>query len=346
MKRDESYRVNTRGFCFSLARVGRSLFLQTRRGSLEVSLRLVRWKSAKRLGGLSPQWLSEDWWRLSPAFVERLLVLVQEKAVGSPEINAELFGGVSFVDSFYLESGVIRTDESKRLMVFELENFGGYGHFLAEILPVAVWAVHSGWKVVCVGGVHVFRSAFQRALTACETGGCNAPAARKLANPGTLVSIVGADYPNSRGISLLRHLASGARRQEQQKDLRYFVGRGRGSAKSRFLVNEDELAGAAGEFGFELLNPESLPFEEQIEIFRSASHVIGTHGSALFNCSFMTPGAVVTEIAPQFDYRWGVVSIAHLVGLQHSVVWGSKEVGQSLFTLRLVDFQRHMDNIL
>ncbi|HSF73760.1 MAG TPA: glycosyltransferase family 61 protein, partial [Microcoleus sp.] len=69
----------------------------------------------------------------------------------------------------------------------------------------------------------------------------------------------------------------------------------------RRVINEDELVAVLTKFGFKSIAPESLSVAEQISLFAAAEVVIGSHGAALTNTVFCSPGTKVIEIfAPDY----------------------------------------------
>jgi capsular polysaccharide biosynthesis protein len=54
----------------------------------------------------------------------------------------------------------------------------------------------------------------------------------------------------------------------------------------RPLVNEDEAEAVFSKLGFEVISPETLPFEEQVATVAGATHIAGTAGSALHSVLF------------------------------------------------------------
>ncbi len=56
--------------------------------------------------------------------------------------------------------------------------------------------------------------------------------------------------------------------------------------------------------GFELVQPERLSFPEQIALFRSASCILGEHGSGMHGAVFADPGTIVAVVrAPQRNHQ-------------------------------------------
>lgn len=66
----------------------------------------------------------------------------------------------------------------------------------------------------------------------------------------------------------------------------------------RRLVNEPALIDALRTRGFVIVQPETLSFADQIDLFRRAAMVVGTLGAGLANIAFCRPGTVIYEIVP------------------------------------------------
>jgi hypothetical protein len=75
---------------------------------------------------------------------------------------------------------------------------------------------------------------------------------------------------------------------------------------TRRLQNEAELVPVLRSFGFEVVDPSALTMAEQVDLFASASHVVGIHGAGLTNLIFRghCPAAVLELHHPK-PSRWG-----------------------------------------
>jgi hypothetical protein len=67
----------------------------------------------------------------------------------------------------------------------------------------------------------------------------------------------------------------------------------------RGIANEAEVRSVLSEFGFESVHPEDVSIEDQIQLFRHATHVVGTLGSSLTNLMFSDGGVHVLALAPE-----------------------------------------------
>lgn len=99
-----------------------------------------------------------------------------------------------------------------------------------------------------------------------------------------------------------------------------FISRG-GVTSGRVLTNRAVLERIAGDEGFEIVRPETLPIVEQIALFRGASQVIGEYGSGLHGTVFgperqsamvlrgtsIAPGFVQSGLASAFGHSLGYV---------------------------------------
>jgi capsular polysaccharide biosynthesis protein len=72
----------------------------------------------------------------------------------------------------------------------------------------------------------------------------------------------------------------------------------RKNAVGRKVENEQLLTNLLKKYNFEIIDPGSMTFDEQIKTFASASHVISPHGSGLSNIVFCNPGCIIVDIFP------------------------------------------------
>lgn len=91
---------------------------------------------------------------------------------------------------------------------------------------------------------------------------------------------------------------------------RIYVTRGP-SANNRTVLNDDQVTALLESRGFVLVDPGQMTVADQIRTFATADVIVATHGAALANLTFATPGATVIELFPAGcllpDY-WRLVS--------------------------------------
>jgi len=91
-------------------------------------------------------------------------------------------------------------------------------------------------------------------------------------------------------------LLAGARSVANQiQNKRLFIARGPESS-SRHFPTRDAILSRAADAGYEIVYPERLPFSEQIQLFRSASQVIGEYGSALHGTIHAPVGTTICAL--------------------------------------------------
>ena len=89
------------------------------------------------------------------------------------------------------------------------------------------------------------------------------------------------------------------------------------SRKNAFLSrieNEEEVADLFRRNGFEIICTEDLNYREQVELFSSASCIVGASGAALTNLVYCNPGTVFGCMIPE-KYNFCIYSsLAYMVG--------------------------------
>ena len=83
---------------------------------------------------------------------------------------------------------------------------------------------------------------------------------------------------------------------------RIFISRGK--ARSRHLVNENELVELLGMRGFETVFLEDLAIRDTARLLAEAEIVLSTHGAGMANLCFCAPGTPVIELRPTAANYW------------------------------------------
>jgi hypothetical protein len=79
---------------------------------------------------------------------------------------------------------------------------------------------------------------------------------------------------------------------------RIYVTRGP-SANNRTVVNDEEVTALLEKRGFVLVDPGAMSVVDQIRTFATADVIVATHGAALANLAFASPGSTVIELFPE-----------------------------------------------
>ena len=107
-----------------------------------------------------------------------------------------------------------------------------------------------------------------------------------------------------------------------KKSNMYFITRRK--TTSRNLLNEQPLLDSLASLGVQAVEPQDLPFHEQVALFANADVIIGTHGAGLANIVFCKPNSQVVELIPS-EYRnkcyW---ALAGNIPLRYSYIIGEK----------------------
>ncbi|OZH55087.1 hypothetical protein AFK68_06810, partial [Hydrocoleum sp. CS-953] len=92
---------------------------------------------------------------------------------------------------------------------------------------------------------------------------------------------------------------------------------GRGNARYRRVMNEEEVVEILSQLGFTYITPESMSLENQIATFAHAKIIVAPHGSGLTNIVFCNPGTKVIELFSPHYLRYYYWHISQLLGLEH-----------------------------
>lgn len=82
------------------------------------------------------------------------------------------------------------------------------------------------------------------------------------------------------------------------------------------LLNSTEVEQLFRERGFEIIYPEEMSFEDEVNIFRNADIIVGATGAAFTNIVYCKEGAVVAIIAPETHKSYFFSNIAYMVGVK------------------------------
>jgi hypothetical protein len=85
---------------------------------------------------------------------------------------------------------------------------------------------------------------------------------------------------------------------------------------SRNVINERELYKALEPLGFEYVEPGSLPFPEQVQVFTQAQVAVGSHGANFVNGIF-SPHMTVVEFFQPAHVNWSICGVLSGVGHEH-----------------------------
>lgn len=94
---------------------------------------------------------------------------------------------------------------------------------------------------------------------------------------------------------------------------------------ARRLANEAEFAAALEAIGFAVVEPELLPFEDQVAIFASATAIVGLGGAGMFNAVFSRAGTKLVTIEASNAFIQSHGNLFSSLGLSYAVVFGERD---------------------
>jgi hypothetical protein len=234
-----------------------------------------------------------------------------------------------------------------------------YGHFLMEMLPMAVLGqLNAGTSDVWYIVHHVLAPTLDAVFRAFRLLG--APLSRVLAptwvEPVWFDRLIIVRGLTAHGTFMSPLALFGAERLGQAlaardggiPDKRYeriFVRRVPGWGRGRDMHNEEEVSRRLGALGFVDIEPGAMPLEEQIRAFASARQVVGVVGAAMTNIAFCQSGTKVTMLWPGSfpdTFFWYIATHRRLDYLEirgDQIVTEGPDSWLAGFTLRESDIQ-------
>ncbi len=103
----------------------------------------------------------------------------------------------------------------------------------------------------------------------------------------------------------------------------------RADAATRRVLGEEALGAALSARGYETIVPGHMPYREQLECFRTASHVVAAHGAALAHLVLCPPGTHVLELFHPLYGSWAYAMLAEACGLDYEALVGRDGVSDA-----------------
>jgi|GEM_PF-3054689 len=99
----------------------------------------------------------------------------------------------------------------------------------------------------------------------------------------------------------------------------------------RPLLNEDEVEDFFVERGFEIIYPETMSLQAQMNVFSEAGYVAGPSGSGMFNSLFSPEGCLVMDLESFIPHKRQHLNLYGSSGKRYGLVFGSfdPEIGSS-----------------
>lgn len=139
-------------------------------------------------------------------------------------------------------------------------------------------------------------------------------------------------YPSSTETKLLRNWFSEL--GYSRTPIRNFYITRKGNQNGRRIQNENELIALLDRFDFEVVDPGTLSFKEQLSLFSQARVVIAPHGAALAHILNFPLAARVLELNGDSDIRWHIRKMARDLGIDHQLLLG-KSCGDGNISINL-----------
>ena len=152
---------------------------------------------------------------------------------------------------------------------------------------------------------------------------------------------------NKHAINMMRKTFIPVKVAKRKKTRRIFIKRG---SNIRGLKNEDKIIDVLRPIGFEIIEPEKLSFQGQIEIFSNANVIVGASGAALANLIFSPAKAKIVILAaanPLLKYGYWQ-NLVQTFGGRISYILGHPESSHihSAFTINMQTLKKEISKCI
>ncbi len=199
-----------------------------------------------------------------------------------------------------------------------------WGRWISTVVPKALWflANPTGRKFLC-RSKHKWQIATLAALGIAEGNTIDH-------DPGRIYQCADLETINYSATNLAASpgdVKSFSKLARQYGDKKLFVSRlGQSIARPRYRVleNERELLDGVRDLGFQIIEPETLSFFDQLSAFAAASTVAGLGGAGMFNTAFCRPGSKVVTIEASDRFIRAHARFFASLGHRYGVVFGKR----------------------
>lgn len=184
--------------------------------------------------------------------------------------------------------------EAEYERAFALGSFPNYWHTLVDFIPRLAFCFASGEVdlPLLVGPSLPVQQEILRVVYAAR--GLSAP--RVIALPPEIVAVRRAIFPFRPSLEAAIAFWQMTLPVDETIEPRDLLFVRRGAVGRRRLINEDEVAARLVSRGFVCVEPGSMSFLKQVQLFSAARVVVGAHGAGLTNILFSPPKGVLVEL--------------------------------------------------
>jgi hypothetical protein len=129
-----------------------------------------------------------------------------------------------------------------------------------------------------------------------------------------------------------RFLSQGLRRLNE----RIYITRS--DAKDRYIENEIEILPLLRQYGFTRVSLSGCSLQEQIDLFRNARIIVGSHGAGFANLAFASSGATVIELFREDWFHAAFHQIANILDMNYGFLICSRSGAGQLVDVKQLEF--------
>ncbi len=203
--------------------------------------------------------------------------------------------------------------------------FGGFGHFLLEVLPKMGMLRDAPENVLVATSQPVFQDFFDAlGVPARRVLHVKGPAFLRTAYiPDPPVTLSGRFHPLAREVYARLAAIGGQSQLEAQP--RIYLSRQKESRRP--MLREAELEAMLVRYGFAIVHPQELSAADQIQLVSHAEMIVGLGGSAMHNLVFARPSSKALFIVSR-DWHAAIDQVVARADGQFGFVFGEPAAGQ------------------
>jgi len=214
---------------------------------------------------------------------------------------------------------------------------GGFFHFYIEVIPLLLQYIDNGYNVYFIIENKSFYESILSFYKITYDRNCTYP------NHNGHILEMPRYYPAIDNVLKIRQYNHDFYQIEGNTFRRIYITRR--NERARRIYNEQNLISQLQLLGFEILDPGTLDYRDQIKCFINAQIIVAAHGAALSNIVWCNKDVKIIELNSDKDVRWHFAKIALLLNFKYKLILG-ETLDDVYFTVDVPLIERAITEIM
>lgn len=206
----------------------------------------------------------------------------------------------------------IRNENAKKNIV--INKAGGFFHFYIEVLPLLIQYVNKEFNIYFIIEDRPFYKSILSFYKINYIPICTYP------NRNVYNIDMPRCYPTSDDIIKWYNYNNDAFKIDDQIPKKLYITRR--NERARRIINEEKLIKTLVIKGFEIIDPGTLDYINQVKYFRNAQIIVAAHGAALSNIVWCKKDVILIELNGDIDVRWHFAKMALFLNFKYQLILG------------------------